>query len=168
MKFYLPEKVKIIELKLGESEGDVVFKPVNKKINQTIFVPPFPLFKEKTVSYEQKLCCFLSSLELRIFKYFKEKQIIDIQLDLVDFSATKLGEKIKKIEQTRKSEFSVYTTVIFGEIIHMSEYPGEKFSNYKQVIVDCGVFVRTSVQNSQDFKKGDFIKVEGRLDARFT
>ncbi|MBI4044209.1 MAG: hypothetical protein HY392_00705, partial [Candidatus Diapherotrites archaeon] len=143
------ETVKILDISLGDYDGDAIFNPVNKKINQTIFIPPFPFFRQKTAKREQKLYCFLPNI--KTFKTVEKGKIIKVQLSLVDFSATKINKPVKKLEQTKRQDAGTNESLIFGEIIEMIGHP--KFPNYKEIIVDCGIFVRTSVQNSQNFKK---------------
>ncbi|KKG08948.1 hypothetical protein [Methanosarcina sp. 2.H.A.1B.4] len=42
----------------------------------------------------------------------------------------------------------------------------EEATGYKHGIVDCGIFVAVQIPKKSDLKIGDYVKAEGRLDAR--
>lgn len=140
-----PEKAKILKIDIKTSnEGDVIFETINQNFE-----------------------CFICLDEIKIFQGLKKNQIINVEFSLLNLSATKLAEHVKKIQQAKKIGVRVNRTMVFGEIIEISDHPNPKFWNYRRVVLDCGVFIKTRIPRDQNFKKGDFIRVEGRLDAHF-
>lgn len=90
--------------------------------------------------------------------------------------------ELKKIEVIKEEikNGNRYKThcILSGEIVGFSPIVGsyydvtkgtyytEENADFKAGIVDCGIFVAVEILKDSDLKVGDYIKAEGRLDAR--
>lgn len=119
---------------------------------------------------EYKLNCFVS--EFNNGKFF-ERETYAIVLSLM---TTRLEQTSYKEQNIASTEHFEAHCRLSGEIkeflpvIHKYYRDGiwydEKETNYKHGIVDCGIFVAVEIPNKLNLRIGDYVKAEGRLDAR--
>lgn len=104
-----------------------------------------------------KLNCFVSEWE----NEFVENEKARIKLFINDTKVKKSDASEKRI--IPKEDLGYYGYTIIGEVISLEENPRNPRSNL--VVVDCGMKVFASVLKNIHVNLGDFIDIEGRLDA---
>lgn len=79
----------------------------------------------------------------------------------------KLEDKVKQIRWLANAEYLVPTNSnyyeISGEIVELREHPSMPDSHF--AVLDCGLYVSTRLVKNAGLKIGDYIRMEGRLDA---
>lgn len=97
-------------------------------------------------------------LYLLIGKKFK------ISLNFLNLGCEKSDSTEKKLLNVvnQKKPCDYY---LVGKIIDKS--PNPEYADSEIIYVDCGLRVKTTLKKPNDFKIGDYIKIDGRLDAYF-
>jgi hypothetical protein len=143
------EKVLVHRIDLGETpllskprEGDVI------------------LFVEKLPEGNRSVECFIHGDET---SKFKRGETYRVEFVLVNWAwKNKNPEKKKKeIKYIKKTPRAVNAYVLTGEILGISE---SKYEDSFNAVIDCGIFAELRILKDQDFKVGDYIIAEGRLD----
>ena len=119
---------------------------------------------------EYKLSCFVS--ELHNEKFFEGKTCA-VVLSLMTTGLEKISYGEKNIAYTEHFEAHCRLSGEIKEffpVIHKYYRDGiwydEEETSYMHGIVDCGIFVAVEIPKKSDLKIGDYVKAEGRLDAR--
>lgn len=104
--------------------------------------------------------CFLPDFRLGEPVFHKDEEC-KLKLYLLWTLQERSDSKESSIKPLRKNstEYS-----ISGEIVGLKPDPESKVGG-SVLVVDCGVFVIMPTPN-KNWKKGDYVKAEGRLDAR--
>ena len=71
-------------------------------------------------------------------------------------------KKEKEIEYIKKTPVAVNAYILTGEILDIFE---SKYEDSYNAIIDCDIYVKLRILKDQNFKIGDYIQAEGRLDA---
>jgi hypothetical protein len=118
-----------------------------------------------------KLNCFVSDFLTR--GDFVKGETAEVQLSLMTTELEKVNYEKKNIVSTEHFEAHCRLSGEIKEffpIIYKYYKDGiwydEEAKGYKHGIVDCGIFVAVQIPKKSDLKIGDYVKAEGRLDAR--
>jgi len=88
----------------------------------------------------------------------------EISLRFMDLKTEKIELEEKKLipiqDQKKPCDYN-----LFGQVIEKKPHPKLDFAEV--AYIDCGVIVETSFQKPNKFEVGDFVKINGRLDAFF-
>ena len=142
-------RAKIESLKLMKAEGsliphegDVIFSLMNNS------------------GKEIKLECFLSQDVLlnRWMKLIKGKEVF-IKLKFVQFEYKKNQRRNKSIKLIKQSENAVNSYQINGEVLKLTK------DRVLSILLDADLDIETNVQLNEKIKVGDYLYLEGRLDA---
>ena len=69
-------------------------------------------------------------------------------------------------ESKENSARSNIDYIVNGEILRIEEHPNPDMArNHVRIILDCGIYVYTTAAKTLQLKVGDYISLEGRLDA---
>jgi len=105
---------------------------------------------------EYELECFIYGDET---KKFKKGETILVRLVLTNWAWK--NEKLEREEQSIRL-IPKKGIVVKGKIVDTLE---SKYEDSYDAIIDCGIYVKARVLKSQNFRLGDYIQAEGRLDA---
>lgn len=92
---------------------------------------------------------------------FSEGKTATARFCLLTGNAERTNGKNKIIKQISR-EHTPNHNIIEGEIVELENHP--RYQGYHKIVVDCGFFIETDVKKSENFKVGDYVKTEGRLD----
>lgn len=119
---------------------------------------------------EHKLNCFVS--EIHNEKFFAGETCA-VGLSLMTTKLEKTSSEEQNIASTEHFEAHC---ILSGEIKEFFPiirkyyregiWYDEEQPSYKHGIIDCGIFVAVEIPKKSDLKIGDYVKAEGRLDAR--
>ncbi|MBI2142548.1 hypothetical protein HYU15_03620 [Candidatus Woesearchaeota archaeon] len=121
------------------------------------------LFVEKSPKEHYILDCFLGGgidAENVDKTGLKDGDSVLVELYLLEFRFGEQQNKVKGINAIQHREYRVQ-----GEIISASTVPKVPDPNYHDVILNCGLYVRTNIVTGRKPKEGDYMWIEGRLDA---
>lgn len=141
---YLPEKVKVIDAR-GKSEVNAVFLVKNE-------------------NYENYTECFVHGDS--DIKYFKENVGKEVLVNFihVTYKSSIVKTKVKNVTYIKKTPVAVNMYNITGEIVDITKNP--EYEDSYTAIVDCGFKVTARILKKNNPKVGDYVKLEGRLDAK--
>ncbi len=121
----------------------------------------------------KKIECFDGYGEsLNNFVKISPGNIIKVELVFLNFPYkydTRIKSEIKSIVDIRAEKYGKPTGVNYyratGQIIEISNHP--KYEDSYKIVIDCGLIFTTEIGKNVPVRVGDYLKVEGRLDARF-
>lgn len=95
---------------------------------------------------------------------FKHGETTRVELHLLNWAwkNKRPDKKEKEIEYIKKTPVAVNTYILTGEILDIFE---SKYEDSYNTIIDCDIYVKLRILKDQNFKIGDYIQAEGRLDA---
>ena len=162
----------------------------NKEFNQKARIDKFTLtgrIRESDVPAEGNLFLTLTtehgSLKLECFIYgndayglyngeIKVNDLVPVEFALLSDidRVKKTGKNVKRIMVKTDIEYNPHRGnidyVVCGEVLKVYSHPrSEMEKDYVRVVLDCGIYIHTTVRKHPSFKVGDYIEVEGRLDA---
>ncbi|MDQ1254214.1 MAG: hypothetical protein QG646_3440 [Euryarchaeota archaeon] len=131
-------------------------------------------------TYEEEIIIGVNTFKLKclILNYltegdFVKGELAGIHLSLMTTKLEKTSYGDKNIAST--GQFETHC-ILSGEIKEFfpiirkyyreGVWYDEEQPSYKHGIVDCGIFVAVEIPKKSDLKIGDYVKAEGRLDAR--
>ncbi len=117
----------------------------------------------KLLKNGRTLECFATDDETRKFIQGKE---YEVKFYLIDFKVSQLESRVKDIVQLKSNVNRQATNrhIVEGQIAEIKDNENPLLKEYQTVIVDCGFYLQSRVKKGK-FKKGDFVRIEGRLDA---
>jgi len=110
---------------------------------------------------KKEIKCFVSDFKENGPFLVGEKCAVFISLMTWPKYLTKTRDETKEI-RTEERKGTPNHCFLSGEIIDFSPLD----ANYKYGIVNCGILIAVEIPKKSDFKIGDYVKAEGRLDAR--
>ena len=131
-------------------------------------------------TYEEEIVIGINTFKLNCFVSdyltegdFMEGEITEIQLSLMTTKLEKTGSGEKNIASTERykthcvlsGQIKEFFPIFYTGYTETGQYNRE-YTDYKHGIVDCGIFVAVEIPKKSDLKIGDYVKAEGRLDAR--
>ena len=95
---------------------------------------------------------------------FKQGETTRVELHLLNWSwkNKRQDKKEKEIKYIKKTPVAVNAYILTGEILDIFE---SKYEDSHNAIIDCDIYIRLRILKDQNFKIGDYIQAEGRLDA---
>ncbi|MBI2143803.1 hypothetical protein HYU17_01465 [Candidatus Woesearchaeota archaeon] len=127
--------------------------------------------KVKVGSQDLTMDCFISGdtlYALAIDRLYEAGDSVKVQFALLAYhrTLTKSEDTAKNIALDSKSKEGSNEYLIRGQVVRV--YPHEsKFmaQDYQRLVIDCGVNICTTAPLSYAVKAGDYMQMEGRLDA---
>ncbi|MBI2142204.1 hypothetical protein HYU15_01790 [Candidatus Woesearchaeota archaeon] len=106
--------------------------------------------------------CFLGGYaELEKWEKIAKGESVSLRLVLINWrydSAQSVSSREKVISYLGSRTYSMQ-----GEILKLENHP--RYEDSLAVMLDCGVYIETRIVKNHGLKVGDYISVEGRLDA---
>jgi len=119
------------------------------------------LFVEGLPVEKRAIECFIYDDDVLKFKH---GETIRVELHLLNWAwkNKRPNKKEKEIKYIKKTPVAVNTYILTGEILDIFE---SKYEDSYNAIIDCDIYVKLRILKDQNFKIGDYIQAEGRLDA---
>lgn len=102
----------------------------------------------------------LAFVILEYVEKFTEGKNAKVKFSIIDFDSRKVTERKKSFTQIEKG---TNVTTMVGEIVELKQH--QEIKECDSVLIDCGIIVRAKLYKRDSMKVGDFVRVEGRLDA---
>jgi len=126
---------------------------------------------KKSCGKKAKLPCFVCfSRSVRELKELVEKRVRKVKLNfsLLPYKINKINQRIKRFQIIRPTPIG-NKYCVRGEVVSLEKYIDKAFQkDFIKITIDCGFFVSTSFPKKEQLKVGDFLEIEGRLDAKLT
>lgn len=115
-----------------------------------------------------RIGCFIHDKKsLQLFASARAGTEIYVQLRFVNYSFEKSDASVE-FKDIREEKYGKNCGVNYyranGKIVKMLPFD----RNTKLAVVDCGFFILTELPEGSGLKEGDYIRLEGRLDAYIT
>lgn len=142
------ENVTVVRVEINpfvSGEGSVLLRVVNEIISSSLFLDCFIGYWVEGNNYKlgETTC-----VELHLLNWAWKNKIPD--------------KKEKEIKYIKKTPVAVNAYILTGEILDIFE---SKYEDSYNAIIDCDIYVKLRILKDQNFKIGDYIQAEGRLDA---
>lgn len=149
-KYYEKAVVRKLELVHGEGGKQII------EAYATLIV-------EKAPNENYELYCFLGGgvdAERVNRLNLKKDDAVLVEFYLLEFKFGKQEKLSKQIKVVRDNRYSIQ-----GEITSISAVTKAPVPNYYNMVLNCGLYVRTNMATDEKIKTGDYLSLEGRLDA---
>ena len=120
------------------------------------------LIVEKLPTENHSFECFVHGEEIA---KFKKGETAFVLLVLVNWAwMNKKSENNEtEIKYIKRTPTAVNSYVLRGKILEI--FDDSKYDDSYNAVIDCGIFVKLRLLKDQNFKIGDYLCAEGRLDA---
>lgn len=142
------EKATVVRVELNpyiSGEGSVLLRVENKDISPPLF-----------------LDCFIAHWAgSKSFK-LDETAFVELRLKNAAWKNKRPEKNEKQIKYIKITPVAVNRYALTGGILDFFE---SEFEDSYDAVIDCGIYAKIRILKEQNFKIGDYIQSEGRLDA---
>lgn len=150
---------------------------IRKKFLEKVLVRRVDLCETPLLSTPSEGCVILSVEGLPVEKRaiecfiygdgvlkFKRGETTCVELHLLNWARKNKipDKKEKEIKYIKKTPVAVNAYILTGEILDIFK---SKYEDSCNATIDCGIYIKLRILKDQNFKIGDYIQAEGRLDA---